>query len=123
MKRFQGIAAAPGYAIGPALHFRRRDMGVRRREITDTVTELKRLEEAQAAASEQVQRIKEKAERELAPEQAAIFQAQLLMLQDPELLRDIRTAIETEHVNAEWAVNAAITRYAHALDLMDNAYF
>ena len=86
MKRLPGIPAASGYAIGPAHQFRPATFQVERHFIEDASNEIARLDKAVIAAVEQINAVVETARTELTADEAAIFEAQLLMLQDPELL-------------------------------------
>ena len=94
MKRIGGVGAARGYAIGPAVQFHNVDLRVGRKGASDPLYEAKRLDEALSRAETAVAGVIEQARRDLAPDRAAIFEAQLLMLQDPELLSTIRRSIQ-----------------------------
>ena len=70
-----------------------------------------------------MQHVYETAKGEMAADQAAIFEAHLMMLEDPELLGSIRNTITERKLNAEFAVKEATEHYARALEVMDNDYF
>jgi phosphotransferase system enzyme I (PtsI) len=63
-----------------------------------------------------------KAEAESGAEHAAIFQAHALMLEDPELLEAVRTAIEEQGINAEAALSDAADMYAQMMESLDDEY-
>lgn len=123
MKQIQGIAAALGFAIGPVFQFHQVDLRVKRHTIADLDEEIKRLGKAVVAATGQVQAVYEKAKAETAADQASIFDAHLMMLQDPELLDTIRKTIAEKKWNAEFAVKEATEYYAQTLEGMGNDYF
>ena len=123
MKQIQGIAAASGFAIGPAFQLRLTNVRVERITIVDSNKELIRLEQALVTAVGQVQDVYEKAKAETTADQASIFEAHLMMLQDPELLDTIRNTISEKKLNAEFAVKEATEYYAQALESMGNEYF
>jgi len=123
MKTWQGIAASRGIVIGPAFHFRRADLCFDRRRVEHPAAEWSRCQAALETAREQLAGVYARAEAESGAEQAAIFQAHALMLEDPELLDAVRTAIEEQNVNAEAALSDAADMYAHMLESLDDEYF
>lgn len=122
MRTLRGIAASRGIAIGPAFHFRRADLRFERRAVEDPTAEWARLGAALETAHEQLADVYAKSEAESGAEQAAIFQAHVLMLEDPELLDTVRTAIEEQYVNAEAAFSDAAEMYAQMLEALDDEY-
>ena len=123
MKLIQGIAAAGGIAVGPVFQFHPVDVRVDRHIVADPGEEIKRLEKAVLAAAREVQSIVEHAKVETTADQASIFEAHLMMLQDPELLDAIRMSIARDNWNAEFAVREATEYYARTLEGMGNDYF
>ena len=122
MKRIQGIAAARGYAIGPAYIHRPARLEVERRSVEDAPAELRRLDAALAAAEAQLQLTIERARLEMPAEEAAIFEAHAMMLKDPSLLGAIRKTITDEKLNAEFAVQQAAEHFAGQLEALDDEY-
>jgi phosphoenolpyruvate-protein phosphotransferase len=90
--------------------------------VEDPTAEWARFEAALETAREQLADVYAKAEAECGAEQAAIFQAHALMLEDPELLDAVRKAIEGQCVNAESALNDAAEMYAQMLEALDDEY-
>jgi phosphoenolpyruvate-protein phosphotransferase len=122
MKTLCGIAASRGVAVGPAFRFRRTGLYWDRCTVEDPVAEWTRFQAALAAAREQLSAVSVEAEARAGVEQAAIFQAHIMMLEDPELLDAVRTIIEEQCVNAEAALNDAVERYVRALEALDDKY-
>jgi len=122
MKSLQGIAASRGIAIGPAFQFRRADLCFERHVVEDPAAEWARFEAALVMAQEQLAEVYAKAEAESGAEQAAIFQAHVLMLDDPELLQAVRMSIEEQGLNAEAALGDAAEMYAEMLEALDDEY-
>ena len=122
MKTYRGIAASRGIAVGPAFHFRPADLTFNRCMVEDTDAEWVRFQDAIETASEQMAQVCSIAEVECGPEDAAIFQAQAMMLEDPELLDAVRVSIEGRCVNAEAALSDAIERHVETLEALDDAY-
>lgn len=122
MKTLRGIAASRGVAIGPAFRFRRADLRFERHTVEDPAAEWARFQAALETAREQLADVYVKAEAESGAEQAAIFQAHALMLEDPELLETVRTTIGEQSVNAEAALSDAAEMYAQMLESLDDEY-
>ena len=123
MRKLKGIPASPGIASGPAYIFQETELTIEKKTIADTSAELKRFEEATHSAIEQIKAIREKAESETSSEEAAIFDAHAMFLQDPTLIDAIRQAIGKNAINAEAAVNEAIETHAQTLESMEDEYF
>ena len=122
MKTLHGIAASRGIAVGPAFHFQRADLRFERHTVEDPTAEWARFQASLEVACEQLANIHAKAESESGTDQAAIFQAHALMLEDPELLDTVRMAIEDQCINAEAALTDAAEMYAHMLESLDDEY-
>jgi len=123
MKQIQGIAAARGFAIGPVFQFHKVNLHPERYTIAKPKDEVKRLDQALVVAATQVQAVYVKAKAEMAADQAAIFDAHIMMLQDPELLKTIRKTITEQYLNAEFAIKEATDHYAQTLEGMGSDYF
>ncbi|MBE9479061.1 MAG: phosphoenolpyruvate--protein phosphotransferase, partial [Chloroflexi bacterium] len=123
MRKLKGIPASPGIASGPAYIFQVTELTIEKKTISDTSAELKRFEEATHSAIQQINAIREKAESETSSEEAAIFDAHAMFLQDPTLIDAIRQAIGKNAINAEAAVNEAIETHAQTLERLEDEYF
>ncbi|HSD67560.1 MAG TPA: phosphoenolpyruvate--protein phosphotransferase [Vicinamibacteria bacterium] len=116
MSHLRGTGVSPGIAVGRALVMERDAAPVFRLAVPPerVEDEVRRLEDAIAASREQLRGIKERLSREVGAPHAYIFDAHLLMLDDP-LLRERAVAIvRGEGVNAEWALRA-VSESLHAL--------
>ena len=122
MKSLLGIGASRGLAVGPAFQFRRADLCVERYVVKDRAAEWSRFEAALETARGQLTELVAKAEAESGAEQAAIFQAHGLMLEDPELLEGVRTSVEEQGLNAEAALSDTAGVYADMLEALDDEY-
>jgi phosphoenolpyruvate-protein phosphotransferase len=122
MHTLKGIAASRGIAMGPAFHFKRSSLAYTCCSVENTAAEWGRFESALSVAHRQLEVVFEQATRDHGAEQAAIFEAQGAMLDDPELLTTVRTAIEVEHINAEAALGRAAETYAQMLLALEDEY-
>jgi phosphoenolpyruvate-protein phosphotransferase len=122
VKSVQGIAASRGIAIGRSFRLRQTAVRVARTVVKDRAAEKKRLDDAVQVALAQLAEVKAKAEVESGAEQAAIFEAHALMLDDPELLDTVHKSIAADGLNAEAAVHDAAEKYAKMLEALDDEY-
>ena len=111
-----GTGVSPGIAVGRALVIEREAVAVFRLLLAPEQVEgeVQRLTRAVSASREQLQAIKDRLSREVGAPHAYIFDAQLLMLEDPLLLDKSVSVIREEHVNAEWALRG-VSEQLHAL--------
>ncbi len=123
MKRYQGLPASGGIAIGPAWVYRPVRVQAERRGVQHPDEEWQRLEEAIHQARVQLEALRTRALATAGEEEAAIFEAHALFLDDVELLARVRQAIFEEQINAEAAVEESFEHYAAMLQALDDAYF
>ncbi len=122
MYKYQGKGVYGAIAIGKISVFKKRDAEVKRVHVEDTENEKRRFEEAKAASIEQLGEIYEKALKEVGEANAAIFEIHQMMLDDEDYNDSINNIIETQNVNAEYAVAATADNFAEMFSDMDDAY-
>jgi phosphocarrier protein FPr len=120
--QLNGLAAAPGFAVGPVARYEAGMPIVERHSTDDPGAELARLEGALDAAAREIEALYTKTRREAGAEEAAIFEAHLMLLRDPELHDEVRRTIHAELVNVEAAWLEAIERAAGALRALEDPY-
>lgn len=122
-KTLKGIPASPKIAIGRVFVYER-EVKVERRKISkaEVEKEINRFEEAVKKSKEQLVRLEEKTAMEIGEKEAKIFQAHMLMLEDPALLKEIRKNIESGE-NAEAAVQDAIKSFVSMFEGMKDEFF
>ena len=123
MITYNGKGVYGAIAIGHISVYKRQDATVTRIEITDKEAELKRVEDAKAKATEQLQAIYDKALKEVGEENAAIFEVHMMMLEDDDYNDSIKNIIEAESVNAEYAVSITSDNFSEMFAAMDDSYF
>ena len=82
----KGIGASPGIVLGKALVIEDTELVIERKSITDCEAEVAKLRSAVEVSKEELTKVKEKALAELGEHEAEIFEAHLLVLEDPELV-------------------------------------
>ena len=123
MERLTGIGVSPGVAVGPALVAIQRTQVLRFPVGPDGVArELSALERARQRSRGQLEQIRRRIAAARGADLAAIFDAQLLMLDDPILVGRAAAVVRNERVNAEWAVQRALDEAAVVFDAIDDPY-
>jgi len=123
VEQLTGIGVSGGIAVGPALVAIQRTQVIRFPISPDRVgRELAALERARVRSESQLQQIRTRVAELKGADLAAIFDAQLLMLDDPMLVGRAAACIRDERVNAEWAVQRALDEVASVFDGVDDPY-
>lgn len=122
MKKYIGKGVCQAIAMGPAYRYRKTEMTVRREHVLDCRAEEKRLREAIESAKEELDALYTKAVGEIGMANAQIFEAHKMMLEDDAYLDSILNIIETEEVNAEYAVAITSDYFAEMFSGMEDAY-
>ena len=122
MQCFQGKSVYKGIAMGPVVVLRKNDYQVKRTRIEDAEAEAARVDVALKASQEQLQKLYDKAVKEVGEASAAIFEVHQMMLEDEDYLEAIQSMISTEQVNAEYAVAVTGDNFAEMFASMDDDY-
>ena len=122
MKTYEGKSVFGGVAIGKVLVYKKGEQQVKRYRVSDTKAEIERFEGAKAEAVEQLKELYAKAVKEVGEASAAIFEIHQMMLEDLDYLDSIHNMIETQEVNAEYAVATTSDNFAMMFSSMDDAY-
>lgn len=122
MQIYHGKAVFGGIAIGRISVYQRDEQQIKRQHIEDVDAELVRYHEAKKKASGQLQKLHEKAVREVGEANAAIFQVHQMMLEDGDFNESVENIIQTQKVNAEYAVAATGDNYAQIFAAMEDDY-
>ncbi|GCF92344.1 phosphoenolpyruvate-protein phosphotransferase [Enterococcus florum] len=123
VEMLKGIAASDGVAVAKAYLLVQPDLSFQKKTVEDTAAEEKRLDDALAASSSELEKIRDKAAKSLGEEEAQVFDAHLMVLSDPEMIGQIKTHIQDNKVNAESALKEVTDMYIGMFEAMeDNAY-
>ncbi|HDE6617712.1 TPA: phosphoenolpyruvate--protein phosphotransferase [Staphylococcus aureus] len=122
-KLIKGIAASDGVAIAKAYLLVEPDLTFDKNEkVTDVEGEVAKFNSAIEASKVELTKIRNNAEVQLGADKAAIFDAHLLVLDDPELIQPIQDKIKNENANAATALTDVTTQFATIFESMDNEY-
>ena len=122
METLIGKAVYKGIALGKIAVLRKTENVVKRVKIEDVDAELQRVEAAKAQAIEQLGKLYDKAVKEVGEASAAIFEVHQMMLEDEDYLEAIQNMIQTEMVNAEYAVAVTGDNFSQMFASMDDDY-
>ena len=122
MLKLKGIAASQGISFAKAYVFVEPDLTVKEVKIEDVAAEIKRFEDAIEASKKELTIIKENALVSLGADKAAVFEAHLLILDDPEFMGTVKTDIESKVINAEYAFKETSDMFISMFEAMDNEY-
>ena len=122
MECLKGKSVYKGVAFGKISVLKKDDYVVKRVKIEDTQAELQRVEEAVEASKQQLQKLYEKALKEVGEASAAIFEVHQMMLEDEDYKESIENIISTQQVNAEYAVASTGDNFSEMFASMDDDY-
>ena len=123
MQRLTGIGVSPGLVAGRAVVLNQRAQVLRYRVVERKLdAELRRLEAARVLAREQLTAIGRRLERRRGPELASLFDAQILMLDDPMLIPRAAELVRQQRVNAEWALQQVLDEFSAVFDEVADPY-
>lgn len=122
MKKYMGKGVCGAIAIGNVHVFKRSEAVVKRERTDDCEGEKARFESAKARASQQLGEIHQKALKEVGEANAKIFEIHMLMLEDDDYNESVNNIIDSQKVNAEYAVAVTADNFAEMFSSMEDSY-
>lgn len=122
MTVFSGKGVYGAVACGKISVFKKQNVTIKRISTEDSEAEIARVNSAKEASLNQLQNIYEKALKEVGETNAQIFEIHMMMLEDDDYNESIVNIIETQKVNAEYAVAITADNFAEMFSSMDDAY-
>lgn len=117
-----GIAASAGIAIAPIVHYQPTHISIREYHVDDPEAQWQRVQAAIHTARQEIQAVFSQASIQIGDGEAAIFDAQLLFLEDPVLLEAAKERILEHHLNAEAAWQAVVDEVATSYHTLEDSY-
>ncbi|MEH2402025.1 phosphoenolpyruvate--protein phosphotransferase [Nostoc sp.] len=117
-----GIAASGGIAIAPIVHYQPTHISIREYHVDDPEAEWQRVQAAIHSARQEIQAVFSQASIQIGDAEAAIFDAQLLFLEDPVLSEAAKERILEHHLNAEAAWQAVVDEVATSYHTLEDSY-
>lgn len=118
----KGTAASSGIAIAKAYRLVEPDLSFEQTVVDNPGQEIERFQQAMSVSRSELEVIRDRAKVELGEDKAAIFEAHLLVLSDPELISPIEDKIKQDSVNAESALKETADMFVMMFEQMDNEY-
>ena len=120
----EGIAASPGIAIGKTLIKKDKNVEIDRQNISEEQIEreIEKLHSALEQAKQAIQELKVNTADKLGEDKAEIFEAHLMILEDPEVVPAFEDKIKNEKINAAAAVKDVIDKYVAMFSAMEDDY-
>lgn len=118
----EGIAASKGYAIGKVHVKKEYQIEIENKKIQNIEEEKVRLKKAIEDSRQQILKVKEKAEKEVGLDKAAVFDSHIMLLDDPEFAGAIESKIEQESINSEKALDDVVEMYMSIFSSMEDEY-
>ena len=122
MKIYKGKGVYSAVAIGKISVFKRNEVSVKRTHVEDTKAEMQRLKSAKEITLKQLKSIYEKALKEVGETNAQIFEIHMMMIEDEDYNESIENIIESQKVNAEYAVAVTSDNFTEMFSAMDDSY-
>ncbi len=122
MITLQGKGVFGGIAIGEISFFKRDSGIVQRKKVEDPQAEIQRFEDAKAEAIRELGELYDKAVSEVGESNAMLFQTHQFMLEDLDYVEAITNMIQTQSVNAEYAVSVTGDNFSQMFASMDDDY-
>ena len=119
-----GIAASPGVAVGPVFRLEPEELAVREAEIEqcDVEPEIAKFRGALDASRRDLTAIRDGIAAELGEDEARIYDAHLLILEDPEMIRAVERGVRERHRNAAWVFQGVMSSVAARFENLDDEY-
>ena len=122
MQTYKGKSVFGGIAIGKISVYKKDEQLVKRVRIEDADAEMERYTEARDTAAAQLQKLYDKALKEVGEANAAIFEVHQMMLEDEDYNESVENIIRSQMVNAEYAVASTADNFAQMFEAMDDDY-
>ncbi len=122
MQIYKGKSVFGGIAIGKISVYKKDEQLVKRVKIEDADVEMERYTTARNIAAAQLQKLYDKALKEVGEANAAIFEVHQMMLEDEDYNESVENIIHSQMVNAEYAVASTADNFAQMFEAMDDDY-
>ena len=122
MQIYKGKSVFGGIAIGKISVYKKDEQLVKRVKIEDADAEMARYTAARNIAAAQLQKLYDKALKEVGEANAAIFEVHQMMLEDEDYNESVENIIHSQMVNAEYAVASTADNFAQMFEAMDDDY-
>ena len=118
----KGIGASPGIAIGEVIVKRTQEITIGKRKIENIDKEIQRLNEAREKSRKEIEALYQQTLKSMGEKEASIFNAHLMILDDPEVLGQVENEIKGNRLNTEWALKEVTDRFISIFESIEDEY-
>ncbi len=118
----KGIGTSPGIALGKVLVYKEPEIIVTKKEVKDSNQEIDKIEKAVKKGISQIEELYQITLKNVGKKEAGIFNAHKMMIEDPEFIGGVKKQIESEKVNAEWAVKNTSEHFIQMFENIEDEY-
>lgn len=118
----KAIGTSAGIALGKVLVYKEAEIKIEKKTIDDLEGEIERLDTAIEQGIKELENLYEETLENIGEEEAEIFNAHKMMIQDPEYIDGIKGKIKEEKVNVEWALKEVTDQYVSLFENIDDEY-
>ena len=118
----KAIGTSAGIALGKVLVYKEPEIKIEKKTIDDLEGEIERLDTAIEQGIKELENLYEETLENIGEEEAEIFNAHKMMIQDPEYIDGIKGKIKEEKVNVEWALKEVTDQYVSLFENIDDEY-
>ncbi len=119
----KGLQVSEGIGVGKVYIINELDLNIKKISISDNTEELKKFDKAIIDTIEKIEEIKEHTKKVLGEEKALVFESHIMLLQDPELINQVKNKIVYDNCNAEFALKEVRDSFVMIFSSMeDNEY-
>ncbi|ACZ10709.1 Phosphoenolpyruvate-protein phosphotransferase [Sebaldella termitidis] len=124
MKEFKGIGASEGISIGKVMLFIEEEMNIPQEKISEVQvgTEIEKLLDAQKKSKLQLISIRDKVKEKMGEDKAAIFDGHIMLLEDDDLMDEVKDKIKAEKMAASRALDEGVNEYCEMISQLDDPY-
>ena len=124
MKNFKGIGASEGISIGKAMLFIEEEIVIPQDKISEAQvgTEIDKLLDAQRKSKTQLISIRDKVKDKMGEDKASIFDGHIMLLEDDDLLSEVKDKIKAEKVTSAKALDEGVAEYCEMISQLDDLY-
>ena len=120
--QLKGKSVCAGYSVGRIAIYDKKETTVVRRRCKDADAEIERFKEALLVAKKEYERLYEKALKEVGSNNAEIFKADMVLLDDMDYIESVTNIVRTQKVNAEYGVAITIDNFSKMMSELDDDY-
>lgn len=118
----KGVLVSEGYAIGKILKINDIKIDYRKKSILDPIQEIKLFKHAIHLSKQQLNSLKDETRKRLGDETSHIFDAHMMMAEDPEFIQSVEKIIQDEVCNLSYAIKMVVDHFVDLFMKIDDDY-